>query len=118
MSNNPLQQKKCVPCRADQPPLKGKDLQSFQELLDETWQIVDEHHLLKKYKFRNFKEGLQFVDDVGALAENEGHHPDLTLKWGEVGITLWTHKINGLSESDFIFAAKADALYDSRHLEH
>lgn len=116
MVDRSLSQKKCVPCTSDQPPLKGKDLEGYKNRLDEKWQLENEHHIIKKYKFRNFREGLQFVDDVGALAEKEGHHPELSLKWGEVGVTLWTHKIGGLSESDFIFASKADALYDARHL--
>lgn len=72
--------------------------------------MVDEHHIQKEYKFKNFREALDFVNRVGELAETVGHHPDVALSWGKVKITLWTHKINGLSETDFIFAAKADTL--------
>jgi 4a-hydroxytetrahydrobiopterin dehydratase len=69
---------------------------------------VDEHHLEKEYKFRNFQEALDFTNHVGELAERQNHHPDIYLAWGKVRLTIWTHKIDGLTESDFVFAAKAD----------
>ena len=109
-----LASKKCVPCTVDTPPLKGDDLKKFQQQLTEEWKVVEEHHLEREYKFKNFKEALAFVNDLGSLAEDEGHHPDIHLSWGMVKVIFWTHKIKGLSESDFVMAAKSDAAYISR----
>lgn len=72
--------------------------------------MVDGHHLTKDYKFPDFRQALEFVNRVGELAERQGHHPDLLLAWGRVGVKTWTHAINGLTESDFILAAKIDQL--------
>ena len=99
----------CVPCKGGVPPLKGKELFELQNQL-EGWTVVDEHHLKKAYTFPDFAQALAFVNKVGALAEEQGHHPDVYLAWGKVEITLWTHKIDGLTESDFILAAKVDQL--------
>src|SRR6266849_996560 len=77
------------------------------------WNVIEEHHITKTFTFPNFREALKFVDRVGELAEEQGHHPDIFLAWGKVEITTWTHKINGLTESDFILAAKIDQLYKS-----
>ncbi|HNA61976.1 MAG TPA: 4a-hydroxytetrahydrobiopterin dehydratase [Rhabdochlamydiaceae bacterium] len=85
-------------------------MQQFFKELKPGWKVVDEHHLEKEYRFADFKSALAFTNRVGVLAEEEGHHPDILLSWGKVVIQLWTHKINGLSESDFILAAKIDAL--------
>ncbi len=74
------------------------------------WNVIQEHHLAKTFTFPDFREALKFVNRVGELAEEQGHHPDLLLAWGKVEITIWTHKINGLTESDFILAAKIDQL--------
>ena len=104
-----LSKKKCIPCSKGTPPLKGEQLKSFLKQL-QGWKIIDEHHLEKEYPFKDFKQALAFTNKVGALAEQEGHHPDIYLSWGLVKILLWTHKINGLSENDFIMAAKCDAL--------
>lgn len=103
-----LSKKKCTPCKGGVPPLKGKELSKLHQELDGGWKIVEEHHLEKEYSFRNFKEALAFTNKVGALAEQEGHHPDIYLSYGKVKIQLWTHKIDGLTESDFILAAKCD----------
>lgn len=103
-----LSQKKCVPCTVGVPPLKGEELQRFFHQLDGTWKLIEEHHLEKEYTFKNFKEALHFVNRIGQLAEVEGHHPDIFLSWGKVKLLYWTHKIDGLSESDFIMAAKSD----------
>ncbi|MBS0647983.1 MAG: 4a-hydroxytetrahydrobiopterin dehydratase [Verrucomicrobia bacterium] len=105
-----LSKQKCVPCSKGTPPLKGTPLKSFMSQLQPCWKIIDEHHLEKEYTFKDFKEALAFTNKVGALAEQEGHHPDIILSWGKVKIILWTHKIDGLSENDFILAAKCDAL--------
>lgn len=74
------------------------------------WDIVDEHHLERQFSFPDFQSALDFTNAVGALAEAEGHHPDIYLAWGKVGIKIWTHKINGLTTSDFVLAAKIDGL--------
>jgi 4a-hydroxytetrahydrobiopterin dehydratase len=103
-----LAQKECIPCKGDVPPLKGPALTGLLERLGNGWRVVDEHHLEKEYRFKDFRSALAFTNRVGELAEVQGHHPDVHLSWGRVRLTVWTHKINGLTESDFIFAAKAD----------
>ena len=108
-----LSQKTCIPCRGGVPPLGGKELDSLHLELGNEWLLVEEHHLKKLYKFTNFLEALEFTNKVGNLAEEQNHHPDINLAWGEVEIKIWTHKINGLTESDFIFAAKSDELLDT-----
>ena len=107
-----LAEKNCVPCRGGVPALKGEALEALARQLPE-WQVVDEHHLRRSFKFSDFRSALDFVNRVGELAEQQGHHPDLFLVWGRVDVTTWTHKINGLTESDFILAAKIDRLYTS-----
>ena len=103
-----LAKKTCIPCNGGVTPLKGTKLDALLEKLKNDWKIIKEHHLEKEYSFKNFKEALNFTIKVGELAENQGHHPDIFLAWGKVKLTIWTHKIDGLTESDFIFAAKAD----------
>ena len=103
-----LAKKTCIPCRGGVPPLKGTQLADLQEKLKNDWKIINEHHLEKEYSFKNFKEALDFTVKVGELAENQDHHPDIFLTWGKVKVTIWTHKIDGLTESDFVFAAKTD----------
>ena len=107
MSN--LAEKECVPYKGGVPPLKGPDLTRLLAELGGGWSVVSEHHLEKEYRFKNFREALNFTIKVGELAEAQGHHPDIYLAWGKVKLTVWTHKIDGLTESDFVFAAKADA---------
>lgn len=109
---NELARKRCTPCRGGVPPLSGSELAALQERLP-FWKVVEEHHLTKSYLFPDFKTALEFVDRIGALAESEGHHPDLCLSWGKVDIITYTHKIDGLSENDFILAAKIDELFFS-----
>jgi 4a-hydroxytetrahydrobiopterin dehydratase len=104
-----LAEKTCIPCRGGVPPLKGEELQKLARQV-ERWSVVDEHHLSKNFKFPDFRNALAFVNKVGELAEAQDHHPDIFLAWGKVDITIWTHKINGLTESDFILAAKIDKL--------
>ena len=103
-----LAQETCIPCRSGVPPLKGEELDALQEKLGNGWQIINEHHLEKEYIFADFRQALDFTVKVGEVAENQGHHPDIYLAWGKVKLTIWTHKIDGLTESDFILAAKAD----------
>lgn len=105
-----LAKKECVPCKGGIPPLKGEKLRSIHKELGAGWKVMEEHHIEKEYTFKNFREALTFTNQVGELAERANHHPDIYLAWGKVRITLWTHKIEGLSESDFIFAAKVDRL--------
>jgi 4a-hydroxytetrahydrobiopterin dehydratase len=105
-----LADRKCEPCRGGVPPLKGEALQKLQGELAGDWQIVDDQRLEKTYRFKNFRQALDFTVRVGELAENIGHHPDIFLAWGQVKLTIWTHKIQGLSDADFILAAKADRL--------
>jgi len=103
-----LAQETCIPCRGGVPPLKGEELDALQEKLGNDWQIINEHHLEKEYIFADFRQALDFTVKVGEVAENQGHHPDIYLAWGKVKLTIWAHKIDGLTESDFILAAKAD----------
>src|SRR5512135_2161991 len=105
-----LAEKQCQPCQGGVPPLAGAALARLARELDGGWQVVTEHHLEKEYQFKNFREALAFTNKVGELAEAQGHHPDIYLAWGKVKLTIWTHKINGLTESDFVLAAKADQL--------
>ena len=100
----------CVPCRGGVPPLAGEELAALARELGNGWRVVEEHHLEKEFAFRDFAEALAFTNRVGALAEEEGHHPDIYLAWGKARITIWTHKIDGLSRSDFVLAAKIDFL--------
>ncbi len=106
-----LASKECVPCRGGVPPLAGAGLEALRTELGGDWRVVDGHRLEKEYRFKNFREALAFTNRVGELAEEQGHHPDVHLAWGKVRLTIWTHKIDGLTESDFVFAAKADALF-------
>lgn len=105
-----LASKKCVPCHGGVPTVKGEQLQALLQQM-EGWEVVAEHHLERTFKFPDFKTALDFVNRVGGVAEAEGHHPDIFLAWGKVRITSWTHAIEGLSENDFILAAKIDRLY-------
>jgi len=104
-----LAEKTCVPCKGGTPPLKGAELQQFSHQLP-NWKVVDEHHITRTFTFPDFQKALDFVNRVGAIAEEQGHHPDILLTWGKVEITIWTHKVQGLTESDFILAAKIDRL--------
>ena len=104
-----LAAKKCVPCQGGVPALPAEEQQRLLGQLGEGWRVVDGHHLEREYRFDDFAQALAFTNRVGAVAEAEGHHPDIHLAWGKVRLTIWTHKIDGLTESDFILAAKADA---------
>ena len=92
--------------------MRGAELTPYAELLPD-WKIVEEHHVAKSFPFPDFKAGLDFVNRVGAVAEKEGHHPDLCLAWGKVDVQIYTHKIRGLTESDFVLAAKIDQVYSA-----
>jgi 4a-hydroxytetrahydrobiopterin dehydratase len=103
-----LAAKDCVPCRGGVPPLKGDELRDLAGQLAHGWAVVDEHHLEKEFTFPDFKTALAFTNKVGEIAEEQGHHPDILTAWGKVRVTVWTHKAGGLTESDFIFAAKVE----------
>jgi len=104
-----LAAKSCVPCRGGVPALAGPELERLLAALGPNgWRVVAGHHLEKSYAFPDFATALAFVNRAGAVAEAEGHHPDLHLSWGKVVVEVWTHKIDGLTESDFVLAAKCD----------
>ncbi len=104
-----LAEKTCVSCHGGVPPLTHAQSAALLREVN-GWEVVENHHLVKTYKFRNFAQALGFVNRVGAIAEEQNHHPDIFLAWGKVKIEIWTHKIDGLTESDFIFAAKLDEI--------
>jgi 4a-hydroxytetrahydrobiopterin dehydratase len=103
-----LSEKTCVPCRGGIPPLTAAEIAPLAAQLAD-WNVVENHHIERDFKFSDFKTALDFVNRIGAIAEEQGHHPDIFLAWGKVGVKVWTHKIDGLTESDFILAAKVDA---------
>lgn len=109
-----LAEKECIPCKGGVPRLEGKELSRLSDELGGGWKVADDHQLEKEYKFKNFREALAFTNKVGELAESQGHHPDIFLAWGFVKLTIWTHKVDGLTESDFILAAKADRLFEGK----
>lgn len=102
-----LAEKHCVPCHGGTPRLEGEQLRKYSADVPD-WKLIDQHHLLRSFTFQDFKTALEFVNRVGAVAEREGHHPDLRLTWGRVDVQTWTHAIGGLSDNDFILAAKID----------
>lgn len=104
-----LAQRQCVPCRGGVPPLAGEEIKKLHEQL-EGWEVINEHHLRKEFRFANYAEALAQVNRVSEIAETQGHHPDICFGWGKVEVLIWTHKIDGLTESDFILAAKVDEL--------
>ncbi len=105
-----LAEKECASCKGAVAPLKGPALTKLARELNGGWKVVKKHHLEKEYKFKDFREALDFTNKVGELAETQGHHPDIYLAWGKVKLTMWTHTVDGLTENDFVFAAKADRL--------
>lgn len=104
-----LANRECVPCHGGVPRLKGDEIAVYLQHL-KGWQVSGEHHLRKEYKFTNFRDALAFVNRTGEVAEREGHHPDIRFGWGYAEIEIYTHAIDGLSESDFILAAKIDKI--------
>jgi len=104
-----LAAKTCSPCRGGVPPLAGQALRDLAAKLGGGWAVAGEHHLEKTFTFKDFLQALDFTNLVGQIAEQQGHHPEIYLAWGKVRISIHTHKINGLTESDFILAAKIDA---------
>lgn len=109
-----LAEKECIPCKGGVPRLEGNELSRLSNELGGSWKVVDDHQLEKEYNFKNFRDAMAFTNKVGELAESQGHHPDIFLAWGLVKLTVWTHKVDGLTESDFILAAKADRLFEGK----
>lgn len=108
-----LADQKCVPCRGGVPPMECAKAEQMLKRLDAGWALNRAGHLERLYPFKDFAEALAFVNRLGAVAEEEGHHPDLYLAWGKCKVELWTHKIDGLTESDFYMAAKADRIFNA-----
>ena len=102
----PLLEKKCIPCEGGASPLKQDEVQKLLKEIP-SWEIKS-GRVYKQFKFKNFNESIAFVNKVAEIAENESHHPDITINYNKVGIELYTHSIKGLSENDFIVAAKID----------
>jgi 4a-hydroxytetrahydrobiopterin dehydratase len=111
MSTATLAQNACVPVKSGTLPLAGDKLHALHKELDADWLLMKEHHLEKDYKFKGYAPAVAFTNAVAAIAEKQDHHPDLLLTWGKVQVTIWTHKIDGLTESDFYFAAKVEEAF-------
>ena len=105
-----LADRECIPCRGDVPALPPDAARKLLEELGGAWGLVDDKKLQKQYEFPDFAGALAFTNRAAAVAEAQNHHPDIHLAWGKVGIEIWTHKIDGLTESDFVLAAKCDAV--------
>ena len=105
-----LAEQHCIPCSGTVLPLRKEKIHQLLGELRHEWKVINSHHVEKEFMFSNFKEAMAFVVKVGKLAEKEGHHPDILLSFRMVTLTIWTHKINGLTESDFILAAKIEKL--------
>lgn len=103
--------KRCIPCKGGVPPLDSTALAPLEKEIGPEWDVIDDHHLFREFKFGNFAQALAFTARIGAIAEDQNHHPDIHLSWGRVGVEIWTHKINGLTESDFVLAAKCSEAY-------
>ena len=106
-----LAEQTCVPCRGGIPPMEADEAARLLARLDDGWDVVETHHLERTFEFPDFAEALAFTNAIGEIAEEQGHHPDIHLAWGRVGVEIWTHKIDGLTESDFVLAAKFDRAY-------
>lgn len=105
-----LRDRHCEPCHGGTPPVKGEEIERYRKELNERWQVEDEHYLVAEFSFPDFVGALDFTNRIGEVAEAEGHHPEVCLTWGRATVKIWTHAIDGLSESDFILAAKIDGL--------
>ena len=110
LAKKKLSEEGCAPCQNATAPVKGVELKRLSTKLGSGWKVVKGHHLEREYKFKDFREALAFTNHVGKLAERVQHHPDIYLAWGKVKLTMWTHKVGGLTESDFVFAAKVNQL--------
>ena len=111
MTESQLDKKVCTACTGDEPPLKGDELIRYTQQIDDGWDVVDEHHIVRKYEFSDYKETIDFVNAVAEESEEQNHHPIMLVEWGKATITIYTHKIDGLTENDFILAARCDAKF-------
>lgn len=109
MSSEELAQRHCVPCKGGVPALEREEIRNLHSQI-EGWEVIDDHHLMKTFKFDDFAQALEYVNRIGAMADEEDHHPEIYLTYGKVRIKVWTHAVDGLTENDFIFAAKSDEL--------
>lgn len=102
----------CEACTSEDEPLTPSEYADYlEEIRGDVWEVIDDHHLEATYEFEDFRDALEFTYEVGELAEEEWHHPDLQLSWGEVVVEIWTHKIDGLHKTDFVMAARMDRIY-------
>ncbi|MFB6144185.1 MAG: 4a-hydroxytetrahydrobiopterin dehydratase [Candidatus Nanohaloarchaea archaeon] len=108
-----LEDQKCTPCEGGVEPFSEQEIEEYRGELDEEWEVVSNHHLRREFDFDDFESALNFVNHIGAIAEEEGHHPDIYLTWGEAAVEIYTHKIDGLHENDFILAKKFEEEYQS-----
>ncbi len=108
MSTAELASNVCIPCKGGVPPLNGDALKAMHQSLGSEWELIEDHHLEKEYTFEGYAPAVAFTNAVAGIAEEQNHHPDIVLSWGKVKVTIWTHKIDGLTESDFYFAAKVE----------
>jgi 4a-hydroxytetrahydrobiopterin dehydratase len=119
-SASDLARRTCVPCRGGTPPLTREQIAPLLEQIDPAWNVAERSEaargvlfLQRTYRFKNFAEAMSAAVEIGRMAEEQQHHPDLHVSWGKLGVQVWTHKIGGLTESDFVFAAKCDAILSS-----
>lgn len=105
-----LLQKKCKPCEGGVPPLSGEELAKYQKEVSEEWKVIDGKKIHREFSFKNFAEAMNLANKIAEIADEENHHPDLIISYGKVVVELSTHAIKGLSENDFILAAKIDAI--------
>ena len=116
-SKSELTTMKCVPCRGGIPPLQPDKIEKMMNIVED-WKLSSgPDRIVKMYKFKDFKQAMAFVNKVANIAEQEGHHPDISISWNKVTLTLWTHAINGLHENDFIMAAKIDEMLEKSKSE-
>ena len=106
-----LASKKCIPCSGGIPPMEKKEIDKYLNNLGNGWKVNSKGHINKEYKFQDFIEAMKFANKIAEIAEKEGHHPDLHISWGSCKVEIWTHKINGLAESDFYLAAKIEEIF-------
>tara|TARA_A100001234_G_C12591194_1_gene370634 strand:- start:730 stop:1056 length:327 start_codon:yes stop_codon:yes gene_type:complete len=105
-----LSKKECIPCKGGIPPMDGEKAKEMLNLVHNDWNLVESHHIERVWTFTNFENALELVNAAGKICEEQNHHADFELGWGRVKAMIWTHKINGLTESDFILAAKFDEI--------
>ncbi|HET7132522.1 MAG TPA: 4a-hydroxytetrahydrobiopterin dehydratase [Gammaproteobacteria bacterium] len=106
-----LADQQCIPCRGGVPPLPKPRIEELLAQLDAGWTLNEAGHLFRSYEFRDFAIAMKFANDIADIAEEQGHHPDLHVAWGKCAVEIWTHKIDGLTESDFFLAAKIDRAF-------